>query len=215
MPTVAGFILFLRNICGIPTTVLPDNSPTIPYAFAYAQSVVSDYLAMVSPDPYSLYSDAVYNLATHILIENAQDQPGAQITGRIAGNNLTVVAVISGALVQGQTLLATGLVTPTTIISGASLAWEVNPAQSYGSVATPFTINSQFTYFSDLRDLWKLNNFVAGVVQTTSDENTSTTLKVAEVMERLMFSDLDYLKTPFGRKYLSLANRVGTPFGMA
>ena len=212
MPTLAGYLAWIRAVMGISTNYLPDSSPYIAASFSFAQEIVSGYLAEVSQ---TVYTDAVYNFAGHLLIETAQDQPGASFTGYIAGNNLTIVTLNSGVVASQQVLIATGILPATIIIGGSDLAWEINPLQSYGSVSSPFSINSQYNYFSNLRELCKINNFVSGVVQSTSDESTSTTLAVTEVMQRLNFSDLQYIKTPYGCAYLGYAARVGSPVGVS
>jgi hypothetical protein len=76
-PTLAGFLTFLRNIANINTTVLPDTSPVITFAFNYAMNICSDLLPLLSLAPGNfLYITAVYNLGTDILYTYAQDQPG-------------------------------------------------------------------------------------------------------------------------------------------
>jgi len=177
-----------------------------------ATETVNQDLALISQ---TVYSSAVYNLAGHLLIETAQDLPGAVFTGYISGNNLNVVSVTSGALSTQQVLVATGLQPNTTIIGGSGVAWEVNPSQTYASLATPVSISSKFTYFTNLRAQWQVNQFVPGVIASTSDESTSASYKNPAVMDNLLFSDLSYVKTPFGRNYLSIAARYGSPFGVS
>lgn len=71
-PTLAGFITFLRDIVQIPADVLPDNSPYILYSYQFSQETVYGAICGVSP---FLYSSAIYNLATSILIYTAEDNP--------------------------------------------------------------------------------------------------------------------------------------------
>lgn len=66
------------------------------------------------------------------------------------------------------------------------------------------------TYFADLRTQWKLNSFVPGVIQASADVSTSESLLVPDFMKNLSMSDLQYLKTPYGRAYMALAQRYGT-----
>lgn len=212
MSTYAGYLSFIRDYAGIPSSIIPDNSIYIASSYAMSVEIVSEYLAQVSD---LINNEATYNLATHILIETAQDLPGAQFTGYIQGNNLTVVSVISGTIATQQTLTSTGLQPNTLIIGGSSLSWTVNPAQTFGSVGSPILITSAFTYFSALRASWQINQFVPGVVASIGDEGTNTSFKNPAIMEGLKFSDLSYIKSPFGRKYLAIADRVGSPFGMS
>jgi len=71
------------------------------------------------------------------------------------------------------------------------------------------------TYFADLRKKWNINGFVAGVVSDTTDESTSTSLEVPEAFRNLMVGDLQLLKTPYGRMYLSIAQKLGAVWGLS
>ena len=191
-------------------SALPDNSIYITYSFAAAQEIVPDELNLVSAFN---YTDATYNLAAHILITTVQDQPGAVFSGYIAGNHLTVVLISSGTIASGQSLSAVGL--NALVIGGSGYAWEVNPAQNYGSVLTPFTMTSTLNYFANLRAQFKVFQFVAGVVQTSGDEGSQTTIAVTDAMKGLKFSELNYNKTPYGNNYIAYVQPIGSPFGMS
>lgn len=65
------------------------------------------------------------------------------------------------------------------------------------------------TYFAEYRKESGLTNFQAGVVASASDESTSTSLATPEYMKQLTLSDLQNMKTPFGRQYLAFAQRYG------
>jgi|APCry1669192062_1035393.scaffolds.fasta_scaffold00554_4 hypothetical protein len=70
------------------------------------------------------------------------------------------------------------------------------------------------TYFADLRASLKINAFAAGVVTSASDAGTSDSLAVPESLKNLTLSDLQNLKTPWGRAYLAIAQRYGTLWGL-
>lgn len=70
------------------------------------------------------------------------------------------------------------------------------------------------TFFADLRTKFNILNFVPGLISETSDENTSESLLNPDFMKKLTIADLQYLKTPYGRAYLAIAQRVGTMWGM-
>lgn len=152
MATRAGFVTFIRNSMGITAAVLPDASTDIDAALALAIEIVSDLLSQVST---VIYDNAVYNLAGHNLIEDAQD------------------------------------VTPTVIYQNG------------------------LPYFAYWRSEWKINMFVPGVLSSTSDEGTSSAYNNPEFMNRLMMSDLQLIKTPFGRAYLGYAQRIGSHWGIS
>jgi hypothetical protein len=71
------------------------------------------------------------------------------------------------------------------------------------------------TYFTDLRASLKINNFAAGVVQSASDQGTSDSLAVPDSLKNLTLSNLQNLKTPWGRAYLAMAQTYGTMWGVA
>jgi len=153
MPTIAGFLLFIRGVMGIDPLVLPDNSPAINWAYSVATMFVNQSLATVSsslnatPET-NLYTLAVYNLAADNLINYAPDQAGR-------------------------------------------------------------------TYFADLRKSFLINDFAAGVVQSASDGVTSDSLLVPDALKGLTLANLQNLKTPWGRTYLSMAQTYGALWGVS
>jgi len=84
-PTLAGFQAFLVA-AGINTTILPADSPVIPFALAVALNVVNPQLQglgtycgppLAGVPAVSMYTLAVYNCATDNVFNYADDQPGA------------------------------------------------------------------------------------------------------------------------------------------
>lgn len=71
------------------------------------------------------------------------------------------------------------------------------------------------TFFKDQRGIYNIDGFVPGVISSSSDEGTSQSLLNPEFLKNLMLSDLQYLKTPWGRQYLSIAQRIGTVWGVS
>lgn len=70
-------------------------------------------------------------------------------------------------------------------------------------------------FFANLRNMWKLNSFVAGVVNSSSDEGTSQSLEMPEWASKLSIADLQYLKDPYGRHYMQIAQRFGSLWGLS
>jgi hypothetical protein len=66
------YTAFLR-LQGFTTTVLPDNSPAIPFSLTIASEVTNDWFNSFSP---FIYVIMVYNLATDRLVNFAPDQVG-------------------------------------------------------------------------------------------------------------------------------------------
>ena len=69
------------------------------------------------------------------------------------------------------------------------------------------------TFFATLRGPppggYGINAWLAGVVTTTYDEATGSTLTTPEFMKDFTMSNLQNLKTPYGRQYLSFAQTFG------
>lgn len=74
--------------------------------------------------------------------------------------------------------------------------------------APPVT-GSELPYFAYLRDKWNILKFVSGTIQSASDEGSSTGLVVPKAAENFTLADLQNLKSPWGRNYLSIAQRYG------
>ena len=70
------------------------------------------------------------------------------------------------------------------------------------------------TFFTNLRQKLDLNGGIFGVVTTTSDESTSVSVEAPDFVKNLSLSDLDYLKTPWGRRYVEIAQRAGLSWGL-
>ena len=64
-------------------------------------------------------------------------------------------------------------------------------------------------YFTKLRAQLKVNEFVPGVVGSTSDQGSATGLLNQEFMKTLTMQNLQNLKDPYGRQYLAFAQDYG------
>lgn len=81
-PNLPGFIIFVRAAMGISTTIIPDDSVWLVYAYNVALGIVNRALAAVVVNPadgMTIYALAVYNLSGSNLLNFAQDLPGAAI----------------------------------------------------------------------------------------------------------------------------------------
>jgi hypothetical protein len=70
-------------------------------------------------------------------------------------------------------------------------------------------------YFQALRRQYGMNSFVAGVVQSTSDEGTGESMLVADWFKNMTLRDLQLLKDPYGRAYLAIAQSAGPLWGIS
>ena len=79
-----------------------------------------------------------------------------------------------------------------------------------------------YTYFADLRKSYGItnsagiSNFAPGVVASTSDNGTSTSLLNPEFLKGLTLANLQQIKDPWGRQYLMFAQDYGPgPWGIS
>jgi hypothetical protein len=104
----------------------------------------------------SVYAIAVYNLAGHILVETAMDNPDAE----------------------------------------------------------PPPDNAP-TFWADLRKSLGVGAAVYGIVQSSSDQGTSSSLMIPDVIKNMSLMDLDLMTSPWGRRYLQIAGQWGTIWGIS
>jgi hypothetical protein len=71
------------------------------------------------------------------------------------------------------------------------------------------------TFFAVARTGYGCNSFVAGVIASSADETTSESLVVPDFMKQLTLSNLQQLKTPWGRQYLAFAQDYGNIWGIS
>jgi hypothetical protein len=67
------------------------------------------------------------------------------------------------------------------------------------------------TFFANARGVngYNLNAFVAGVISSSGDEATNQSFAVPASLQNLTVLDLENLRTPFGRAYISYAQMLG------
>lgn len=97
----ASYLWFIRNIMGISTAALPDNSGYITYSLTIGLSYVNPAIACVDS---LLYQVALNNFAGDWLINYAPDQAGQTffVTARQDyGINDFIAGVVSGSGDQG------------------------------------------------------------------------------------------------------------------
>lgn len=72
------------------------------------------------------------------------------------------------------------------------------------------------TYFADFRKACNEFDFVPGVVSSTADESTSTTLTVGKQLSNMGLIELQQVKNPFGRQALAILGALGpNPWGLS
>jgi hypothetical protein len=70
-------------------------------------------------------------------------------------------------------------------------------------------------YFNKTRADLGLNHFSAGVAASTSDQSTSTSLATPDALHQLTIGDLGFMRTLYGRAYLSFQQDFGGIFGLS
>lgn len=70
-------------------------------------------------------------------------------------------------------------------------------------------------YFRVKRQEFGLLKPSFGVVQSTSDQSTSASLAVPDALQQLTIGDLGFMKTPWGREYLSYQQDFGGIWGLS
>lgn len=65
------------------------------------------------------------------------------------------------------------------------------------------------TYWADLRKGLGLNNFIAGFIQSSSDQGTSQSTAISESLKNMGLADLLHMRTPWGRTYVAIAQKAG------
>ncbi len=70
-------------------------------------------------------------------------------------------------------------------------------------------------FFKTLRDAYKVNNFVPGLVNSASDNGTAGSITVADATANMSLEDLQRVKDPFGRRALSIMQSAGPLWGLS
>ena len=87
----------------------------------------------------------------------------------------------------------------------------INFAQDQGGASI---YQNDLAFFAYLRKKWNISGFVSGIIQSSSDVSTSESMVIPDVFKNFTLADLQYLKDPYGRQYMSFAQRYGTLWGM-
>ena len=64
-------------------------------------------------------------------------------------------------------------------------------------------------FFEETRKKLGMLKFAAGVVASTSDQSTSTSLAVPDALKQLTIGDLDFMRSQYGRNYMSYSQDYG------
>jgi hypothetical protein len=70
-------------------------------------------------------------------------------------------------------------------------------------------------FFAYMRKTWNIYGFAGGVIQSSSDVSTSESMAMGDWTKDTILAELQYLKDPWGRHYLALAQRYGPLWGLS
>lgn len=70
------------------------------------------------------------------------------------------------------------------------------------------------TYFAQARQAFGINNFVAGVVLSASDNGTSESMQIGQGLSNLDLVSLQRIKDPYGRQAIAYLQQLGTLWGL-
>lgn len=221
-PSLAQFLVFIRGVMGIPTNYLPDDSPSIQHAYDHALDEVNLDLTAAGGQrtSWSQYELAVYNLGGHTLIEFAQDRIFALSALSWAAGFASGVTAAANQLLPGDRVSLRG-VSPLGYYGPPNLGYVVvqatpdathfsyalSPNPGAATMLAGAAVVEQF--FSRLRRDFKLNQFSPGMVASTSDVSTSVGLDNPEFLKGLTIENLQLMRTPYGRAYMSIAMKYG------
>lgn len=217
IPTVAKYTTFLRNVVGVPVSVLPDDSPIIQHTFDQSLNIVDLDIGQLASEKtsWSIYELAVYNLGGHLLIEYAPDISWGIVSATWA-NGLVSMVTAATTIGAGDQVVVSGLSpmdyngivqakdTPdnTHLVYG-----KANPGRSPATVMTGAVVTTYF--FTKFRREFKIQGFVPGVVSNASDVSTGMGINNPIFTQKLTLFDLQVLKTPWGKAYLAIAQKYG------
>lgn len=221
-PDLVKYTTFIRNVVRIGTNYLPAGSQYLQHSFDHSLDEVNLDLSIAAAQrtSWSVYELAVYNLGAHLLIKFAEDVSydlsamswaAGLVTGTttsahlmLPGDPVKIIAVSPLAYAGPQKV---GYVTVTDVTDSTHFGYHI-PRNPGTAVLLPgASVQEQF--FANIRRYFKINSFVPGIVANTSDLTTSVGLDNPDFMKNLTLEQLQLIKTPYGRRYLEIAQKYG------
>lgn len=91
----------------------------------------------------------------------------------------------------------------------------LNVAQDLPNAPTVPGSEPPLAYFAFARKQFNMNGFVSGVIQSAGDEGTNESMVVQEAAKNFTLANLQQLKDPYGRAYLSIVQSYGDIWGLS
>lgn len=226
MPTLAGFLAWIRTVMGITANYLPDAAPVITTAYNVAVSIANSQIAQIDQ---SIYALMVYNLAGDNLLNYAPDQVASVSGITWASGTATVTTAAAHGFATGDLIALAGNAPfgynsqpgppgPAPTMIGTPIIVTGMATFTYALAANPGVFSQGGTaseiYFQTLRRQFGITSFAPGVIASSNDESTGESLLNPDFMRGLTLGNLQNLKTPYGRQYLAFAQDFGEMWGL-
>lgn len=209
-PTLSGYIAFLTNVVQLEMQNLPP--------FAGLGTIVegSNELTITSVTTGALVQWAIVTDVNDAIPANTvigADAPGGVGTYLLSQPATSTQSTAEAIAATNQWIVATFGVALRTVNRALAIAGELYGFAVY-NLATDRLINwapdvEGQSYFAGLRRDFKISRPALGVATSASDQGTSGTVLNPAFMQNLTLADLQTLKTPWGREYLSFAQQFG------
>lgn len=210
-PNATDYLAFLYGTVGIPRENFPSASGT---AMSGSSTTLTDSSAAWLVNQWAAYNlDDLTQGETSIVISNTS----ATLT--FAAMPLAV-APGDAYLIAPQWLFTTLAVAQGIVNEVLSCLQAPLYVLAVYNLATDRLINyasdvAGQTFFMDQRTKFRLLDVSVGVSAAASDQGTAVGILNPEVMKNFTLANLQYMKTPWGREYLGIAQSVGTLWGLS
>lgn len=184
----------------------PDGSVTVASPTAAMNAVGYNVYAASASAAETLQNSAPIAIATNYTIATVGEGAASPPTANTSGSPWA-----GYALEQALDWVICGL---------GGVSYTLATYNCAGHVLLDITPDVQGqTYFTNLRSNssagFNLNAINPGLVSAASDQGTSDSLVVPDFVKGLQLSDLDFIRTPWGRAYLAYNQCFGDTFGIS
>lgn len=145
IPTLPGFIVFVRAVMGIPSSAIPYDSPTFNCCYNAALEIVNVGMGLCNLP--TVYTSTVYNAAASLLLNYANDIPPSTYFAD-ARKKLGIGKPVSGLINSASDQGTSGSTTIGEAMSNLSLADLMMMQDPYGRqvVAVLMELGAQWGY---------------------------------------------------------------------